>query len=116
MKNNAALRITLQHPSNGKADIAIWWKAEEGITNDKMFARFRKKILDAAITVQSDKNVLDVSVQTTAGKLGVKADLFNKKRLEYYNPVPLPTDFLFSINGTEIGKPVMGKYTQLQIK
>ncbi len=116
LQHNAALRLTLQHPNNGKADIAIWWKAEEGVTNDKMFARFRKNVLEAAVNVQSDKNVLEVTVQTAAGKLGVKADLLTKKRLEYYHPVPLPVDFLFNINGTEIGKPVMGKYAQMQNK
>jgi hypothetical protein len=116
MQHNAALRLTLKHPNNGKADIAIWWKAEEGVTTDKAFASFRKKVLDADVMIQTDNNSLAISVKTPSGKLGVRADLLNKKRLEYYNPVPLPNDFLFSINGTEIGKPVMLKYTQLQNK
>jgi hypothetical protein len=33
-----------------------------------------------------------------------------RKRLNYYNPSTLPDDFLFQVDGIEIGKPVMEKY------
>ncbi len=110
LKNNKALRITLQHPNNGKASIAMWWKTAEGIKSDADFTKFRATVLNAPVQVNESNGLVDVSVTTAAGKLGVKGDLKNKKRLEYYNPVPLPKDFLFNVDGKEIGKPVMEKY------
>ena len=53
---------------------------------------------------------MDISVKTQSGKLGVKADILNKKRLDYYNPKPLPKDFLFNVDGEELGRPIMEKY------
>jgi hypothetical protein len=51
--------------------------------------------------------------QTPSGKLGVKSDIVNKKRLEYYNPCPMPANFLFIVDGVEIGQPILKKYIQL---
>jgi hypothetical protein len=110
MANNKGYRLTLQHPGNGKGAIAMWWKVEEGIKGNKDFARFRQKILTAPVLVHEKEGIVDVSVSTPSGKLGVKADIINKKRLEYYNPLPLPDNFLFSVDGVEIGRPIMEKY------
>ena len=110
MKNNAALRLTLKHDSNGKAAIAMWWKAEEGIKTEADFRNFRNKVLSAPVAIITENGQLDISVTTPSGKLGVKANLLNKKRLEYYNPVPMPKEFLLNIDGLEIGKPIMEKY------
>ena len=110
LKNNKALRLTLQHPANGKAAIAMWWKTAEGINTAADFKKFRQTVLNAMVTVSDTNGVLDVSVNTPSGKLGVKADIINKKRLDYYNPVALPNNFLFNVNGVEIGKPIMEKY------
>jgi hypothetical protein len=110
LKNNKSLRLTLQHAANGKAAIAMWWKTAEGIKTEADFKKFRQTVLNAAVTVNNTNGILDVSVNTQAGKLGVKADLINKKRLEYYNPVALPNNFLFNVDGIEIGKPIMEKY------
>jgi hypothetical protein len=110
MANNKGLRLTLQHPANGKGAIAMWWKVEEGIKGNKDFARFRQKVLTTPVLVHEKDGIVDISVTTPAGKLGVKADILNKKRLEYYNPVPLPADFLFNVDGVEVGKPIMSKY------
>ena len=110
LKNNAALRLTLQHPDNGKAGIAMWWKVEEGVKSDADFLRFRQKVLNAPTSVDEKNGVLDLSVSTPAGKLGLKTDLKNKKRLEYYNPTPLPEGYLFNVDGVEIGKPILEKY------
>lgn len=110
LEHNAALRLTLQHPGDGKAAIAMWWKVQEGIDSDKAFAAFRQSVLNAPVMVNVDKGTVAISVETDAGKLGIKSDLAGKNRLEYYNPVPLPGDFLFNVDGREIGKPVMEKY------
>jgi hypothetical protein len=110
MANNKGLRLTLQHPESGKGAIAMWWKVEEGIKGNKDFAKFRQKVLTAPVLVHEKDGIVDVSVSTPSGKLGVKADIINKKRLEYYNPLPLPDDFLFNVDGMELGKPIMSKY------
>ena len=109
--HNGTLRITLQHPNTGKATIAIWWKTAEGINTDQAFVEFRQEVLNAAVSVKEENGTVDIFVPTQSGKLGVRADLATKKRLEYYNPAPLPIDFLFNIDGKEIGKPVLERYT-----
>ena len=108
--NNEALRLTLKHPNNGKANIVMWWKAAEGIDTDAKFQAFRNLVLDAPVSVTEANGVLDVSVLTTSGKLGLKADLKKKLRLDYYNPTPLNRNLLFSVDGVDMGKKIMGKY------
>jgi len=88
----------------------MWWKAVEGIKTDAEFLAFRKSILNAPVDVSEKNGVIAVSVLTASGKLGVQADVINKKRLNYYNPMPLPDNFLFNVDGKEIGLPVIGKY------
>jgi hypothetical protein len=66
--------------------------------------------LTTPVLVHEKDGIVDVSVSTPSGKLGVKADIVNKKRLVYYNPSPLPADFLFNVDGVELGKPIMSKY------
>ena len=60
--------------------------------------------------IKTENGLLDVAVLTKAGKLGLRADLPNKKRLAYYNPQPLPADFLLNIDGVEIGKPILEQF------
>ncbi len=110
LAHNQAMRITLQHPNDGKAALAMWWKTAEGIHSAADFARFRKQVMATPVSISAKNGVVDISVQTTAGKLGVKADIAKKKRLEYYYPVPMPADFLFNVNGKELGLPIMKKY------
>lgn len=110
MQHSQALRLTLQHPNNGKAVIAMWWKTAEGIKNAEDFRKFRAAFLAAPLQVSNSNGIVEAKVTTSAGVLGVKADLNNKKRLEYYHPMPLPTDFLFQIDGKEIGKTLLDKY------
>jgi hypothetical protein len=88
----------------------MWWKAEEGIKTDADFLKFRNKVMNTPVVINEANGQMDISVMTTAGKLGVKADLLNKKRLEYYNPIPLPKEFLFNVDGLEIGRSIMEKY------
>ncbi len=109
-KNNKGLRITLKHPDNGKLKIAMWWKVQEGINSDADFLRFRTSILEAKVNASEENGITDISVLTASGKLGVKADLTKKQRLDYYLPTPLPKDFLFNADGKELGKPIMEKY------
>lgn len=108
--HNEALRLTLKHPNNGKANIVMWWKAAEGIDTDAKFQAFRNSVLDAPISVTEANGVIDVSVLTTSGKLGLKADIKKKLRLDYYNPTPLNRNLLFSVDGVDMGKKIMGKY------
>jgi hypothetical protein len=108
--HNEALRLTLKHPNNGKGNIVMWWKAEEAIDTEAKFQAFRNSVLDAPVTINETNNVLDVIVQTASGKLGLKADLKKKLRLDYYNPIPLNRNNLFNIDGVDIGKKIMGKY------
>lgn len=92
-KNNKGLRITLKHPDNGKLKIGMWWKVQEGINSDADFLKFRTSILEAKVSALEENGIADISVLTPSGKLGVKADLNKKQRLEYYLPVPLPKIF-----------------------
>jgi len=110
LTNNKLIRMTLKHSNNGKATIAMWWKTAEGITTDAAFANFRATVLNTSTNVSNNEGILDVSVITPQGKLGVKADLNLKKRITYYNPSPLPAQFLFNVDGVELGKKIMQKY------
>ena len=110
LTNNKLLRMTLKHSKNGKATIAMWWKTAEGITTDAAFANFRASVLNAKCNVTNNAGIVDVSVMTLQGKLGVKADLNFKQRITYYNPSPLPAQFLFNVDGVELGKKIMQKY------
>lgn len=110
LTNNKALRITLKHPDNGEVKIAMWWKVQEGINNDADFLKFRQSVLSTPVSVSDKNGIVDVSVLTPSGKLGVKADLAKQQRLDYYLPTPLPNDFLFNVDGKELGRPIMEKY------
>lgn len=110
LTHNKALRITLRHALDGKGAVAMWWKAAEGIKTDADFKGFRETVLHTPVTATEQEGLVNVFVETPAGKLGVKANLLQKKRLDYYLPVPLPKDFLFTIDGKEIGRPLMEKY------
>lgn len=88
------------------------WKTDEGIKSEADFQKFRQKVLHTPVTVNENNGIVDISVETQSGKLGLKTDIANRKRLDYYNPVPLPNDFLFNVDGVEIGRPVMEKYKQ----
>jgi hypothetical protein len=110
--NNKGLRLTLRHANNGKGAIAMWWKVSEGLKSDADFRRFRKEVLEAPVTATVTDGIIDVSVKTIAGKLGVKADPGSRRRLDHYHPKPLPENYLFLVDGVEIGKPIMDKYVQ----
>ena len=92
----------------------MWWKTEEGIKTEADFQKFRQKILNTPVNVDEKDGILDISVKTPLGKLGVKTDIVARKRLNYYNPATLPDDFLFNVDGAEIGRPVMEKYKYQQ--
>jgi hypothetical protein len=110
MANGKGLRLTLQHPGNGKGAIAMWWKVEEGIASDAQFVKFRQSIINTPVNISDKNGIVDVLVLTSSGKLGIKADILNKKRLTWSNPTPLPGNFLFNVDGLEIGKPIIEKY------
>lgn len=110
LTHNKTMRLTLKHPNTGKATIAMWWKVEEGIKTEADFSKFRNKVLNAPITLNQQEGIMDISVNTPSGKLGVKTDILNKKRLDYYNPKPLSKDVLFNVDGVELGQPIMEKY------
>jgi len=89
LQYNAALRITLQHPNDGKADVATWWKTVEGIKSDRAFADFRQEVLKAEVAVkQKVANKVDIAVMTKAGKLGCVAAFAQQKTPQHHHPVP----------------------------
>lgn len=108
--HNQGLRLTLRHSDNGKAAIAMWWKVQEGIKSAADFQKFRQTVLKTPVSVSNKAEIVEIIVKTPSGNLGIKADLANKKRMDYHNPVPLPENFLFNVDGVEIGKPIMDKY------
>lgn len=110
LQHNQTLRLTVQHPDNGKLGIAMWWKIVEGIDSDKKFTAFRNEVLHAPLQLTETNGIIDLAIATKQGKLGLKADLIKKERLSYYSPSPMPTDFLLQVNGREIGKPIIAKY------
>lgn len=80
------------------------------IKNDAEFQQFRQNVLNSPVSINEKDGSIDISVRTSSGKLGVKADLINWKRLDYYLPVPLPDNFHFNVDGMEIGRPILKKY------
>ena len=110
LDHNEALRLTLQHPGSGEAAIAMWWKVEENVKTDADFKKFRDKVLNSKVVARVENGIAEITVATQQGNLGVKADIVNKKRLAYFNPSPLPSDFLFNVDGIEIGRPLLDKY------
>jgi hypothetical protein len=110
LEHNEALRLTLRHPENETARIAMWWKVQEGIKSDADFKKFRQTVLRARVIVNEENGIVDIVVSTPSGKLGVRSDIVNNKRLEYYNPNPLPANFLFNVDGLEIGQSILEKY------
>lgn len=104
LPHNAALRLTLEHQGASRLGISMWWKVQEGIHSDAAFTAFRKQILSTPVQVSQKDGIIDLSVQTSSGKLGLKANLDRKQRLAYYNPFPMPGDFLFQVNGMEVDK------------
>jgi hypothetical protein len=110
LKHNAALRLTMQHPEGKKLGVAMWWKVQEGIDSDQAFESFRRQVLRAPVQVSEANDILDLHVMTASGKLGLKADLSNKQRLAYYSPFPIPSEFLFQVNGREVDKKFKLKY------
>jgi hypothetical protein len=83
---------------------------QEGINSNADFLKFRQVVLNAPVNASDENGITDISVLTASGKLGVKADLSKNKRLEYYLPTHLPKDFLFNVDGKELGKPILEKY------
>lgn len=90
---HTALRITTilndQAPAvNDLSGVAMWWRADDCIRTPDQFARLRKSVLDAEVSVPSQKrfvsgDTFDCHVMTPEGvKLGVKGT-FSKK--SYYN-------------------------------
>ena len=110
LTNSKLIRMTLKHSNNGNATIAMWWKTAEGINTDAAFANFRNTVMNAPSNVTINAGIIDVSVITAQGKLGVKANLNLKQRINYYNPNPMPDQFLFNVDGVDIGKKIMQKY------
>lgn len=110
LTHNKGLRITLRHAPDGNGAVAMWWKVAEGIRTDAEFATFRNQIMKTPVQVKSANGMIDVSVQSSIGKIGVRGDLMQKQAIDYYHPVALPKDYLFQVDGVEIGKPVLSKY------
>ena len=110
MPNNKAIRFTLKHPNNGLAQISMWWKIQEGLDSDAKFLAFRQSVLNTMVEVKNSNGILDIGVLTQSGKLGIKANLNLNKRLEYYSPFTMPKDFLFNVNGVDLGRQIMDKY------
>jgi hypothetical protein len=108
--HNHAVRLTMQHPDNGKAARPLWWKTAKGFNTAADFASIRKQVMATPVTTKEEKGIIYIAVQEAQGKLEIKANPVRKKVLKYYYPLPLPKDFLFTVDGKEIGKPILIKY------
>jgi hypothetical protein len=62
MASNKGLRLTLQHPDDGKGAIAMWWKVEEDITSEADFSNFRQKVLKTPVFINEKDGIIDVAV------------------------------------------------------
>ncbi len=95
-----------QPPTHGRAWVAFWVRVAEGL-DDAGFARFRQSFAQAKGVVTTDGNVVDVIAQGEKGKLMLRADIVQKRRLLRSGEEAVPQDYLLLVNGREVGKEIL---------
>lgn len=78
-----AMRITTDLSTGTPAKwtrgtVAMWWRADDGITTDEQFAALRGKVINAASTVTDDGSRISVQVTSPDGELGFSGNLVRK--------------------------------------
>ncbi|MDR0351824.1 MAG: hypothetical protein LBI02_00170 [Opitutaceae bacterium] len=102
----AANRVTIVHDAGeprGRATVAVWLRAAEGL-DAAGFAAFRRAFAAAAASASLDGARFRAEVAGLAGPLRIEADVTAKKRLLLEGGEPRPA--LLSVNGREAGKPI----------
>ncbi|OAM89631.1 hypothetical protein AW736_12270 [Termitidicoccus mucosus] len=99
-----ANRITIVHDDKeprGRATVAVWLRATEGLDAEG-FAAFRRQFASARAAAACDGARFHGEAAGLAGLLRIEADVAAKKRLVLEGGEPRPA--LLSINGREVGK------------
>jgi hypothetical protein len=102
----AANRITLVHDAGepaGRATVAVWLRAAEGLDAEG-FAAFRRAFAGAAASASLDGAHFQAEAAGLAGPLRIEADVAGKIRRKLEGGEPRPT--LLSVNGREVGAPI----------
>jgi hypothetical protein len=105
-----AFRLTANHSSlkTGKTGIvSIWSYTEEGITDEKKFENFRKKISAVKSVFSSENNISHVKVSGITGDLQIAFDTRNEKRILRKGMKQGTENSLLSVNGIDIGKKIL---------
>jgi len=102
-------------PAKGKfGAVAMWWRVEEGITDDAAFERFRKTMIDAAVEISTPADaggtVYSAYVTPAGGeKLGVAADRETKKATDITGGITLPSGSVYAVDGTDVANGIFAR-------
>lgn len=102
-------------PAKGKfGAVAMWWRVEEGITDDAAFERFRKTMIDAAVEISTPADAggtIYSAYVTPAGgeKLGVAADRETKKATDITGGITLPSGSVYAVDGTDVANGIFAR-------
>ena len=112
-----------------RGTVAMWWRADDGITTDEQFAALRGKVINAASTVTDDGSRISVQVTSPDGELGFSGNLVRKVFPQAVQANPTSPDnkeywgfeqtatvggveaenVLFTVNGEDIATPIFQK-------
>ncbi len=105
-----AIRLTAsQDPerTGNRVSTAIWSYIEEGISDDKAFAEFRRKIMARKSNIDFKDNVVTVTADGPDGGLMISADIVKETRLASKGMKPGTDSQFLSVNGKELGHPIL---------
>lgn len=105
----AAHRLTVVHSTlepKGRGTVVVWVQAADNLA-DLAFARWRKAFAAAQATVRFNGSVVDARVAAQGGELHIEADVANGERRRLAGGEP---DALFSVNGRDVGREILGAF------
>lgn len=131
---STAMRLTsvlsATTPEKGKnATVVMWWRVEDGITNDVEFETFRHEVMNAEYQITRDGDHFAVNVASPDGDLGFEGDFYNRVYEQAVLVNPTNPDkklyrgftqtqtiggiqaesYHFAVNGKDISTPILSK-------
>ncbi len=129
-----AMRITTDLSTGtpekwSRGTVAMWWRADDGITTDEQFAALRQKVISAESKVVDDGSRVSILVASPDGDLGFSGNLIRKVFPQAVQANPTAPDnkeywgfeltetiggvqaenVLFTVNGEDIAGPIFAK-------
>ncbi|NIJ65002.1 hypothetical protein FHR20_001933 [Sphingomonas leidyi] len=107
-----ASRLTIVHAARaptGPGLAALWLRGAEGI-DTQAFARWRKAFAGADARAEQQDGIVRLDVAGTQGRMRIEAAPALGKRILAEGGEPAPK--LLSVNGREIGYPILARATQ----